>query len=73
MGNPFSKPKKPQPDPELERQRAAEAARVAKEKADSEQRAADEEAARMRRLRGQRSLLGGGYTGFGLGGNGTLG
>lgn len=65
MGNPFSQPKSPQPDPELERQRAAEAARVAKEKEEEETRLADEEAARVRRLRGQRSLLGGGYSGFG--------
>lgn len=73
MGNPFKKPKAPKPDPELEKMRAAEAERVAKEKSDAELKSQEEEAARLRRLRGQRSLLGGSEIGFGLGGNTTLG
>jgi len=73
MGNPLAKPKPPEKDPGLERQLAAEAERVAKEKADAEQKSAEEEAARLRRLRGARSLLGGTYTGFDLGSQDTLG
>ena len=69
----FSKPKTPGPDPELAKQRQAEEERVAKEKADAEQKTAEEDAARLRRLRGQRSLLSGDYTGYGLGKSETLG
>ncbi len=64
---------KPKADPELERMKQAEQARVAKEKADEEQRKKDEEAAKLRRLRGQRSLLGGSETGYGLGGGTGVG
>jgi hypothetical protein len=73
MGNPFKKPKAPKADPELERLQAAETERVAKEKTDAELKLQEEEAARLRRLRGQRSLLGGSETGFGLGTGTTLG
>lgn len=67
------KKEKPKTDAGLERMRAAEEARLAKEKKDQEDKAAEDEAARLRRLRGTRSLLGGGFTGFGLGGSSTLG
>jgi hypothetical protein len=76
MGNPFKKPKAIAPNDD--QKKAAEAARLAKQKQAAEQqemndKAAEEEAARLRRLRGARSLLGGGFTGFGIGGNSTLG
>ncbi len=68
-----SKPKAPKPDANLVKMQEAEAARVAKEKQAADLKIQEEEAARLRRLRGQRSLLGGTYQGFSLGANNTLG
>lgn len=70
----FKKGPNPQGDPELERMRVAESQRVAKEKKDNEDKIAEDDAAKLRKLRGQRSLLGGdNYTGFNLGSGNTLG
>ncbi len=57
MGSVFSKPKTPKPDPEVERKRKEEAARIAKEKAKEEKLALNEKAARKAGLRGRASLF----------------
>lgn len=57
MGNVFSKPKTPKPDPEVERKRLAEEKRIAAEKLKEEKLAANEKAARQAGLRGRASLF----------------
>ena len=67
MGGIFRQPKPPPvpaPDPELARLRAEEQARADQEKADLESRRMEEKSARMRNLRGRRSLLSAGPLGF---------
>ena len=66
MGGLFGgRPSTPAPDPELERQRAEEKARLEKEKADEAKRQADEERKRKANLKGARSLQDEEVSGFG--------
>lgn len=65
MGGLFGGAPKPTVDPELEKARAEEKARLEKEKAERERLAADEERKKQANLKGARSLQDEEITGFG--------
>ena len=65
MGGLFGGAPKPTVDPELEKARAEEKARLEKEKADEAKRQADEERKRKANLKGARSLQDEEISGFG--------
>ena len=65
MGGLFGSAPTPTVDPELEKARAEEKARLEKEKADEAKRQADEERKKQANLKGARSLQDEEITGFG--------